>query len=300
MSCQDLINDVSEMLAEGWGTLFQKQVSLGASQWPEDQNSSADLLQGNFVSCDLAFGGDIEGRCKLFLTQTDALTMVGMMLSMGADDELVKSTRDGELGAEQLDALQEVLNQTASTMAMVLREKLSCSVQASTENIESVELAGSLAGAEGQSFSQIELTLEGFDVSTLFMCFDESLYGNLNKSGDVVEMDEGLLDALSSESNEAPEIIDEGSALDKIEKIKNIKVQTQAILAEREMEFEELLKLSVGSVLEFWKNCDDPAELCIEDTVLADGEIVTYENQQFGIRLFSMAPQKAEYKRRKK
>jgi flagellar motor switch/type III secretory pathway protein FliN len=121
------------------------------------------------------------------------------------------------------------------------------------------------------------LELEGFDKEIFYQVIPKSLFN----SGASSETD-------SQESTFSSP--DDEPARD-LESIKGISVSTDVILAERNMPLSELMKLSQNSIIEFWKPCDNPAELMIQDTVLANGEIVTAD-QHFGIRLLEVGPQR--------
>ena len=75
-----------------------------------DPSSSADISEEITYVAQSHSVVTSQGR-QNFIPEQEALTMVGMMMSMGADDSLIDSTREGSLGDEELDALNEAFNQ---------------------------------------------------------------------------------------------------------------------------------------------------------------------------------------------
>jgi flagellar motor switch/type III secretory pathway protein FliN len=284
MSAQDLSKAISEAVAEAWSMLFSKNVGLSSDDISVANNANLPS-EGSFVSCQLSFSGDISGSTEYLVAKTDALTMVGMMLSMGADDALIDSTREGELGAEELDALKEAFNQLSSTTATILRDQLSCTVNVELGELEAIELSDTPEGfGEGDQVSLHTLSLEGYDDGTLFQIFDGALIASYNNENEPVHE--------SAPTGEKAS----GSGVD-IEALAGLTVSADLILAERTMDFKNLLNLAVGSVIEFWKPCDNPADLCIKNTPIANGEVVLCQNQHFGIRVLNLAPERKVYQK---
>jgi flagellar motor switch protein FliN/FliY len=286
MSLQDLSNSIAEAVAEAWSMLLSKTAALS----PEDITSLEDATEtpvGPHLCCDLKFSGDIEGQARYFLPKIDALTMVGMMLSMGADDALIDSTREGDLGDEEIDALKEGFSQLTATAATIIREKLDCTVNAELEKIEVEELMGAFEGFGGDDqSSNITLSLEGYDDGSLFQIFSSSFCDSI----------ENIAADASAEAAE-PEAPAAPSAGADLNSIAGLTVSADLILAERIMDFKSFLGLTVGSVIEFWKPSDNPADLCIKNTPIANGEIVLCQNQHFGIRVLNLAPPRQVYQK---
>ena len=268
MSLSQHLPSVNSAIAEAWSTLFTKTVEIATNE-PEDFNEfNVGDLSGNWVSAKISFSGDMGGNIIYYIQQQQALTMVGMMMSMGTDDALIESTREGDLGDEELDALNEAFNQLAATSATILRDSLDISLSASLEGVSKVELDGSIEGISEDDFIYgHSMELEGFEKEIFYQIAPKSLF--------------------VAESNNTSSSADSGEV--DLNAIKGLSVQANVILAERNMPLSELMKLSQNSIIEFWKPCDNPSELTINDTVLANGEIVTADSN-FGIRLLEIAP----------
>jgi flagellar motor switch/type III secretory pathway protein FliN len=287
MSLQDLSNSIAEAVAESWSMLLSKTAALAPQDLVSLEDSDASP-EGTHLCCDLKFSGHIEGQVRYFVPKTEALTMVGMMLSMGADDALIDSTREGDLGDEEIDALKEGFSQLSATAATILREKLDCTVSAELESIEVKELSGSLDGfGAGDQTNTMMLSLEGYDDGPFYQIFSSSFSDSIENltSGDANE---------AAQETRAPLAPSHASDLSSLA---GLNVSADLILAERLMDFKSLLTLAVGSVIEFWKPCDHPADLCIQNTPIANGEIVLCQNQHFGIRVLNLAPKRKVYQK---
>ncbi len=66
--------------------------------------------------------------------------------------------------------------------------------------------------------------------------------------------------------------------------ILKVRVPVAAVLARARRSIKTILELGVGSVIQFDKSCDDPLELEVDRTVIANGEAVKV-GDKFGIRL---------------
>jgi flagellar motor switch/type III secretory pathway protein FliN len=278
MSLSDHLTAVNNAIAEAWSTLFTKTASIGTNDAEDLSSFDSSLISGSWILAKIEFSGDEQGFCHYYFDQKQALTMVGMMMSMGVDDALIESTREGECGDEEMDGLQETFNQLSATFATVLRDNLDISLTAKLESVSKIDLETSIQNISEDDFIYgHSLELEGFDKEIFYQVIPKSLFN----SGASSETD-------SQESTFSSP--DDEPARD-LESIKGISVSTDVILAERNMPLSELMKLSQNSIIEFWKPCDNPAELMIQDTVLANGEIVTAD-QHFGIRLLEVGPQR--------
>jgi len=281
---QKLLESVASAVAEAWGTLFVKAVSLEVGE----SRALGDLeghWSGTFVRADLKFGGDLSGSSTILASKEQALTMVGMMMSMGGDDALIDSTREGECGADELDGLKETFNQFAATSATVLRSKIGGDIQIQLGRVTLVELESLPDDLGNDAMGVIyTLSLEGYGHDSMLQIFDASAQASLGGSKPSVEKPKAR-----AGSDMKPEV--------DLNKLHGLTVNAELILAERAMDLESFLKLGVGSVIEFWKPCDHPAELMVQDSVMAAGEVVLTSKQHFGLRVFEVAPAKRVYQK---
>lgn len=283
MDIETLASSIAESVAEAWGTLFMKKVFLTSGMIEEVEGFIP--VPGSYITCELDFEGDVAGHAKWFIPKKEALTMVGMMMAMGADDELVKNTREGDFGEEELDAIKEAFNQLCSTSATIIRDKKEADVSGTIKEPEVAEVELGLTG--GESVIPLTLELEGFEKTTLYQVIDSEFKMGLDSSPGpsdqkaVVDLDDPLPPTPQQPTD--------------LNRLAGISLGADLILAERNMDLENLLTLCVGSVLEFWKPCDAPAELCIQDATVASGEVVLCANQHFGLRVINLAPKRQSY-----
>lgn len=292
MPAKEIIDTIAEAVAEAWGTLFMKEVGLEADE-PTSTTGLAGYEPGDYVSSTITFSGDINGETKIYIPEKEALTMVGMMMSMGADDSLIDSTREGDLGDEELDALNEAFNQFSATAATVLRDKKGCSVSASSNPTEKILIEMAIPDASDEDHAvKCTLKLEGYDNGILLQNFSADLYTSLDgeEGGDSTE------EPVAEEATPAAEAPAD-PMINLLQSKGQIKVKADVVLAERTIEVNQLLTMSIGSVLEFWKPCDDPAEMMIGDDSVAAGEVVVSSDQHFCMRVTTLAPPKKTYQK---
>lgn len=310
MAAKEIIDSLAEAIAEAWSTLFMKKIGLEPSE-PQASSELSDV-SGEYVTTSISFEGDINGESKIFVPKQEALTMVGMMMSMGSDDAMIDSTREGELGDEQLDALNEAFNQLSATSATILRDKKGCSVSASAKASEKVELKGTLPDASDEEQATLyTLELEGYDNGSLVQTFSADLWESLDGESEDESVDalaslglDGDDDSTTDDAessapeNSHDESSDEGNPVaDLLMSKGKLKIKADVVLAERTMEVSQLLSLGIGSVIEFWKPCDDPAELILANSAVANGEVVVSQDQHFCIRVIELAPPKKTYQK---
>lgn len=294
MNTNELFDSITEAVAAAWGMLLSKSLSFGMARASE--LGTETLSAGNCVRADIDFSGDVAGKAAFWLPQTEALTIVGMMLSMGMDDELVKSTREKEeVGPEELDAVKEAMSQLAATAGTVLRDKLGVKVSSNLGAVAVDFLAGAPDGfSDNDTLFQVALELEGFDAAEMVAVFDSKLVSSMSagkaapaaSSSSASPSSAGSSSSDSSPAHQAPEV--------DLERIKALRVQVNAILAERTMDVRNILDICVGSVVEFPKEFNMPVELHLGSNVLAHGETVVTKNGKFAIRVLELAPAKVE------
>lgn len=277
---EEILQTIAQAVADAWGTLFMKSASVSEPQLGGSELASE--ISGSYVTCPIQFSGDVTGEVTCYVNKIQALTMVGMMLSMGADDALIDSTREGDVGDEELDALKEAFNQLAATAATVLRDKTGGSLQTELGSLEIKEIESIDDISDEDSIAKWPLTLEGYDEEQFFLHLPKSFMEPA--SAPAVDTSSAPVETEKTESSSS-------SITAALDRMKGLKLNMNVILAERNMDLQQLTGLSVGSVVEFWKPCDDPAELMINDSVLANGEVVI-SDQNFGIRIQNLSPPK--------
>ncbi|MFT5793658.1 MAG: flagellar motor switch protein FliN/FliY [Candidatus Azotimanducaceae bacterium] len=103
-------------------------------------------------------------------------------------------------------------------------------------------------------------------------------------------MEEQGGDALSVESAELSELVDESSPLvvnednPDLDVILDIPVQISMVVGATQISIRNLLQLNQGSVIELDRMAGEPLDVLVNDTLIAHGEVVVV-NEKFGIRL---------------
>jgi flagellar motor switch protein FliN/FliY len=97
-------------------------------------------------------------------------------------------------------------------------------------------------------------------------------------------------DALSVESAELSELVDESSPLvvnednPDLDVILDIPVQISMVVGATQINIRNLLQLNQGSVIELDRMAGEPLDVLVNNTLIAHGEVVVV-NEKFGIRL---------------
>ena len=74
------------------------------------------------------------------------------------------------------------------------------------------------------------------------------------------------------------------SAADELQRVLRLKVPVIVRLAERRLAVGEVLRLGVGSIIEFTKRSEDPLDLLVNNRPVAVGEAVKV-GENFGLRV---------------
>ncbi|MFI4973103.1 MAG: flagellar motor switch protein FliN [Caulobacterales bacterium] len=73
--------------------------------------------------------------------------------------------------------------------------------------------------------------------------------------------------------------------------LKDVQVALQAKLGRATLSVDELLALKAGSIVKLDVKMSEPIELCLNDSLIARGEIVAV-GDNFGVRIIEIAPLK--------
>lgn len=73
-------------------------------------------------------------------------------------------------------------------------------------------------------------------------------------------------------------------SLDKIELLKEVAFQVTVELGRKDMVFNDILNLGKGSIIELEKLADEPVDIYVNQSKIAQGEVVVVEDH-FGVRI---------------
>lgn len=87
-----------------------------------------------------------------------------------------------------------------------------------------------------------------------------------------------MLDQQSNISNQAQQKEDVGGEIN-LQAVYDIPLKISAILGHAELKVNQILKLNKGAVVELDKKVGDAIDICINDKLVARGEIVLVDNK---------------------
>jgi flagellar motor switch protein FliN/FliY len=98
----------------------------------------------------------------------------------------------------------------------------------------------------------------------------------------------------AAKSNSDQDESEEGISLDS-DLLKNIPVTISVEVGRTSLQIKELMRLTSGSVVELDRLAGEPLDLLVNDTLVAQGEIVLV-NERYGMRLTQIVPKSERMK----
>ena len=89
---------------------------------------------------------------------------------------------------------------------------------------------------------------------------------------------------MNEQSNAAVAESETGSHSPQLDLIQNVAVSVSVEVGRASLRIRDLLRLSQGSVVELDRIAGEPVDVCVNNTVIARGEVVLV-NERYGIRL---------------
>jgi flagellar motor switch protein FliN/FliY len=89
---------------------------------------------------------------------------------------------------------------------------------------------------------------------------------------------------MTENSNAATADRDSGVTTPQLDLIQNVAVSVSVEVGRASLRIRDLLRLSQGSVVELDRIAGEPVDVCVNNTVIARGEVVLV-NERYGIRL---------------
>lgn len=100
-----------------------------------------------------------------------------------------------------------------------------------------------------------------------------------------LEAPDGAVGVVEANLDDPPAVQADGSPVPpKVKRILRLQVPLMVVLAERKMPVREILRLSIGSIVEFSKPFDEELELLVNNESIAFGQAVKV-GENFGLRI---------------
>jgi flagellar motor switch protein FliN/FliY len=253
------------------------------------------LPEDGLLRLRIAFSGALEGSLSLLLTQAD-----GAMLA----DLLMMGDGTAAWNDEQLDALKEIGNQLAGSLATNLGERWSAHVGnagASCEPWTKGDAAGTLL-----AFS---LQIQGGGDNPAVLWLEEPLVQSLIKQDEARSSLAAVSEALAGldlgTTPSAPVTPTETASLPKAEpppqppvgsgnwldsndpalaRLLDVPIEVHIELGKTELAIRRVLEIGPGSIIELDRTAGEPVDLVVNERVVARGEVVVVD-ENFGIRI---------------
>jgi len=311
MSTDGLAADFAAVYCTNAKNVLKAALGRGVQCAASEHESPLELLPGEgLLKLRMAFSGAVEGGVSLLLTEADAAVMA---------DVLMMGDGSAPWSDDQLDAMKEIGNQLAGSLATNQGERWGASVSnagASCEHWDLVEVEGSL----------YPITLDIQDATThpMVLWLDATLCESLRKREEAQSL-AAVTEALaglnldfgapvstpsapaaaptsfgSSPVASAPPVTPVGGAPaatggvtwveshdPALSRLLDIPIEVNIELGKTELSIRRVLEIGPGSIIELDRTAGEPVDLVVNDKIIARGEVVVID-ENFGIRITNL------------
>lgn len=242
---------------------------------------------------DIDVSGDVNAKAAMVVPPSLATALADMML--GGEGESKE-----EMDDEDLDATKEIVSNIMGALSTALNSQTELPVL--NLKVTNIKFLGEADEVDTSDFSKIfvySFVIGDKDSLIMFMV-DSSLLGALSDS--VVEGDD---DDIGAAASSGPSILNtpEEEGIDLIDKeIKNInlildvKLPVRVRIGSKLMLLKDVLSMDIGSVVELNQHANDPLDILVDNTVIAQGEVVIVDGN-FGVQITNIGSKKDRLKK---
>lgn len=274
-----------ELLQENWqgvfGMLLGREPVIGFGSVDKlDKAAALARLDQSRILLKLLFSENEEDR--LFLS------VERMMVSMVANLMMGIESFSEEVGADDLDAFAEAVNQMFSACQVPILEKTGQNMKFGGISYIKVEEAAGLVQEEPLLLWNVGFQISGMADSSFFMLSPQRF---VEAS---VDRTQAKREEPVKNTGKKPGETFKGSE-GNIELLMDVELPITVRIGSTEMKLVDIMRLGIGSIIELEKMVDDPVEVLVNDKIVAKGEVVVY-NGNFAIRVLDVQSREARIK----
>ena len=226
--------------------------------------------------------GAVEANTMVALPPNLVASLSDMMMGEEPSD------RD-DVNDDDLDAAKEIVSNIFGAISNTLSAQKELPIL--SFSVEDIELIKDDGEVSLESFSRMyiyKFTLDSV-ASMLMFIIDDTLYAKLYGT---TQENEVLLSSEDDE-NERNHNCDDGTVHLSAEEMKNIalimdvKLPVRVRIGKKRMLLKDVLNMDIGSVIELNQLANDPLEILVDDSVIAEGEVVIVDGN-FGVQITSI------------
>lgn len=273
-----------DLLQENWQGVFamllgrEPAIGFGAVE-KIDQGAALARLDQSRVLIKLHFS---ENEKDLLL-----LSVERKLVSMVANLMMGIESFSEEVGADDLDAFAEAVNQMFSACQVPLLEKTGRNMKFGGISYVKVEEAAGLVLNEPLLLWNVGFQIPGIADSSFFLLSPQRFVTAAEQPQ--VKRDEPVKTAGKRVAENL-----KGSETN-IELLMDVELPITVRIGSTEMKLVDIMRLGIGSIIELEKMVDDPVEVLVNDKMVAKGEVVVY-NGNFAIRILDVQSREARIK----
>lgn len=145
-----------------------------------------EILQKGFLKMESTWEGDIQGVSNIFIKETDAKIMAGLLMMMGAEE--IKEALSQPFSDDDLEIFKEICNQINGSLDNALREKFTFNFHTTLTGVEHIVFNKETEGRfkeifNGEGYMAINaiLKLTGFPDSTMSQYIPKEIIQTISK-----------------------------------------------------------------------------------------------------------------------
>lgn len=310
MSTDGLAADFAAVYCTNTKNVLKAALGRSIQCTASEHESPLELLPGDgLLKLRMVFAGAVEGGASLLLTEADAAVMA---------DVLMMGDGSAPWNDDQLDAMKEIGNQLAGSLATNQGERWGASVSNAGASCEH----WALDAVEG-SLYPITLDIQDLTTHPMVLWLDTTLCESLRKREEAQSL-AAVTEALaglnldfgapvstpsaaaaptsfgSSPVASAPAVTPVGGAPaaaggvswveshdPALARLLDIPIEVNIELGKTELSIRRVLEIGPGSIIELDRTAGEPVDLVVNDKIIARGEVVVID-ENFGIRITNL------------
>jgi flagellar motor switch protein FliN/FliY len=231
----------------------------------------------------LNVSGDVDAKIMVAVPSVLSASLSDMM--MGEDP----SERE-DINDDDLDATKEIMSNIFGAISNTLSAQTELpNLSFSVVDIENIDSDGEVALEDYAKMNIYGFTIDSVNSILTFIMdekFEQTIFPNTQTSS-TNEVNSSMSDPFESNDGEVNTTSFNSDEMKNISLIMDVKLPVKVRIGSKRMLLKDVLNMDIGSVVELNQLANDPLEILVDDSVVAEGEVVIVDGN-FGVQITSI------------
>ena len=237
------------------------------------------------VNIKLSVSGDIDATVMI---------SVPALLSAALSDLMMGEEEVGErddISDDDLDATKEIMSNIFGAISNSLSAQQELpALSFSVDGIEHIDAEGEVSLDSFSKMNIYSFTIGSVNSVISFIMdekFENTIFSKNETSNDFDDTSVNENNESTSESATSENVALSNEEMKNIALIMDVKLPVKVRIGSKRMLLKDVLNMDIGSVIELNQLANDPLEILVDDSVIAEGEVVIVDGN-FGIQITSI------------